>query len=104
MFPQLPHPVSPMLARMGLLLSFREHSRLQQAECGEEEGENVSPTIAPFDLSRAVAVANGGKEGGEQPLDLSVKKTGEETKEVEDVNRNLVQRNNSSNVVREAGK
>ena len=102
MFPQLPHPVSPMLARMGLLLSFREHSRLQQAECGEEEGENVSPTIAPFDLSRAVAVANGGKEGGEQPLDLSVKKTGEETKEVEDVNRNLVQRNNSSNVVEDS--
>merc|ERR1719415_384404 len=25
MFPQLPHPVSPMLARMGLLLSFRKH-------------------------------------------------------------------------------
>ena len=105
MFPQLPHPVSPMLARMGLLLSFREHSRLQ-AECGEEgrddDGES-GPTLAPFDLSRAV-VANAAKEagtGGEQPLDLRVKKDEQtSSKEVEDVNRNLVQR--GSNVVDES--
>ena len=105
MFPQLPHPVSPMLARMGLLLSFREHSRLQ-AECGEEgrddDGES-GPTLAPFDLSRAVSVANAAKEpgtGGEQPLDLRVKKDETSSKEVEDVNRNLVQR--GGNVVEES--
>ena len=71
MFPQLPHPVSPMLARMGLLLSFREHTRLQ-AEAGEE-GRT--------------------KEAGEQPLDLSVRKAGEEAATTrEDINRNLVAR------------
>ena len=102
MFPQLPHPVSPMLARMGLLLSFREHSRLQ-AECGEENGRDddgeTGPT--PFDLSRAVT--NAAKEsgtGGEQPLDLRVKKDETISKEVEDVNRNLVQR--GGNVVEES--
>ena len=66
--PMFPHPVSPMLARMGLLLSFREHSRLQQ------EGP---------DQDR--------KPEGEQPLDLRVRKAGEQ-EGATDINRNLVAR------------
>jgi len=71
--------VNPMLARMGLLLSFRDRNL---APASPE-----SPTEAgPYDLSKP------GKEaGGDQPLDLRVRKCEEEEgSTVEDENRNLI--------------
>ena len=72
--------VNPMLARMGLLLSFRERA-------GFSQPSPESPTTeAPFDLSKPV------KEQSEQPLDLSLKKSDAAAKPstVEDENCNLV--------------
>jgi len=79
MFPGV-GPVNPMLARMGLLLSFRERAGLSQAS-----PESPS-TEAPYDLSKPV------KDQAEQPLDLSVKKKSENDPKstVEDENCNLV--------------
>ena len=89
MFPGPGHPA--MLARMGLLLSFRERAGLIEPSSTPESPERAPES--PYDLSKPVN--NNQKEAGEQPLDLSVKKkTGEdeaETSTVEDENCNLVQ-------------
>ena len=79
MFPGV-GPVNPMLARMGLLLSFRERAGLSQAS-----PESPS-TEAPYDLSKPV------KDQAEQPLDLSVKKKSDNDPKstVEDENCNLL--------------
>lgn len=89
MFPGPGHPA--MLARMGLLLSFRERAGLPPPA-----PESPAPAESPYDLSKPVN--NNQKEastGAEQPLDLSVKKKSEadeaETSTVEDENCNLVQ-------------
>jgi len=100
MFPPGVSPaVNPMLARMGLLLSFRDRAVGAvggfPAPQSSPESPIESPSETPFDLSKPV------KEAGatsEQPLDLRVEKrkgdmsdpgsTGSTT--VEDENRNLV--------------
>lgn len=84
-------PVNPMLARMGLLLSFRDSLGAQQ----QDDCRQSSP-VAPFDLSASKEVANG-KESSEQPLDLRVdkRKDGEAdttSHMTEDVNKNLIAR------------
>eukprot|EP00091_Calanus_sinicus_P008930 TRINITY_DN21230_c0_g1_i1.p2 TRINITY_DN21230_c0_g1~~TRINITY_DN21230_c0_g1_i1.p2 ORF type:complete len:122 (-),score=8.32 TRINITY_DN21230_c0_g1_i1:85-450(-) len=61
MFPGV-GPVNPMLARMGLLLSFRERGGFSQPS-----PETPAPD-APYDLSKP------GKENSDQPLDLRVDK------------------------------
>jgi len=74
------NPVSPMLARMGLLLSFRERGLVPPSpDSPGSEG--------PFDLTKP------GKDPVDQPLDLRVdrrKCDSESTSTVEDENRNLV--------------
>lgn len=74
------NPVSPMLARMGFLLSFRERGLVASSP--------ESPTTeGPFDLSKP------GKECADQPLDLRVERRkcdNESTSTVEDENRNLI--------------
>ena len=79
--------VNPMLARMGLLLSFRERAGLgQPAESGL-----VQHTEAPYDLSKPVKEQ---QQQTEQPLDLRVDKKKSDndptTSTVEDENCNLV--------------
>ena len=92
MFPGAVGPVNPMLARMGLLLSFRDRAGAFPPQQPSPESPTASSASeAPFDLSKPV------KETGsvEQPLDLSVKKKGGESvsvSTVEDENRNLVHR------------
>ena len=81
MFPGV-GPVNPMLARMGLLLSFRERAGLAQPP-------DSQPTEAPYDLSKPVKE----QPQTEQPLDLSTKRKSEpapRTSTVEDENCNLV--------------
>ena len=82
MFPGV-GPVNPMLARMGLLLSFRERAGLAQPP-------DAQPTEAPYDLSKPVKE----QQQTEQPLDLRVDKRKSEptprTSTVEDENCNLV--------------
>ena len=81
MFPGV-GPVNPMLARMGLLLSFRDRGGFSQPS-----PETPAPD-APYDLSKP------GKENSDQPLDLRVDKKKSDsnttTSTVEDENRNLV--------------
>lgn len=77
------NPVSPMLARMGLLLSFRERGLVPAAASPE------SPTDSegPFDLSKP------GKDTTDQPLDLRVERRkcdNDSSSTVEDENRNIV--------------
>ena len=83
MFPGV-GPVNPMLARMGLLLSFRERAGLAQPP-------DAQPTEAPYDLSKPVKEQ---QQQTEQPLDLRVDKRKSEpaprTSTVEDENCNLV--------------
>jgi len=68
-------PVSPMLARMGLLLSFRERGLVPTSPDSE----------VPFDLSKP------GKDPCDQPLDLRVdRRKCDSESTVEDENRNLV--------------
>ena len=64
MFPGV-GPVNPVLARMGLLLSFRDRSAFPPPEPGRE---SPAPPDAPYDLSKP------SKEQAEQPLDLRVEK------------------------------
>ena len=85
MFPGV-GPVNPVLARMGLLLSFRDRSAFPPPEPGRE---SPAPPDAPYDLSKP------SKEQAEQPLDLRVEKKksvseAQATSTVEDENRNLV--------------
>ena len=61
-------PGNPMLARMGLLLSFRERAGFQSQP--SPESPPATSTEAPYDLSKPVKES----QSSEQPLDLSVKK------------------------------
>lgn len=85
MFPGV-GPVNPMLARMGLLLSFRERAGLSQPT----EPSLSQHTEAPYDLSKPVKE----QQQTEQPLDLRVDKKKSDndptTSTVEDENCNLV--------------
>jgi len=81
-------PVNPMtLARMGLLLSFRERAGFQSQP--SPESPPAASTEAPYDLSKPVKEP---QSSSEQPLDLSVKKKSDTdtTSTVEDENCNLV--------------
>ena len=86
MFPTV-GPVNPMLARMGLLLSFRERAGLSQPA---EPSLAPPHTEAPYDLSKPVKE----QQQTEQPLDLRVDKKKSDndptTSTVEDENCNLV--------------
>ena len=83
MFPGV-GPVNPMLARMGLLLSFRERAGLTQPP-------DSQPTEAPYDLSKPVKEQ---QQQTEQPLDLRADKKKSDNdptaSTVEDENCNLV--------------
>ena len=88
LFPGPGHPA--MLARMGLLLSFRERAGLPPPA-----PESPAPAESPYDLTKPVNNNQKENNQAEQPLDLSVKKKSEagdaETSTVEDENCNLVQ-------------
>ena len=77
MFPGLqPGGVNPMLARMGLLLSFRERAG-HAAVAAELAGSNTPDSDGPNDLSsQPVTPPHAHKEAaaaaGDQPLDLRV--------------------------------